>query len=367
MVFGELAGFQYCPLPVFSITTADLRSSHCARYRTGFNLFARLHSFCFRRFLREGERNGVKVVVFFVDLVGCEDAAFEQMSNEALDKLTDAPFLRRRGIFETAFLKHVGKGDGRRHFLGMSDDFHNTAHDVMFEFNVQRRVILSRNVENPSVVSDELIIFHRGYCQKRRFGSEVDDGRSLTVNETFADLGGNDVIGNGDGFAFVVAELFAGVMQVDVEMNIHELFEAVHNGGELVFAGREIMLPDFPGQAAINDSRRKTTFTGVPRGNANRGNVKVELIERFRERWISGEECRVDGDFDGRDDFAETLMILHLNDSKTVGIIDVVGVIRLGEFEERFGVAVIGDNNFACRAKLNIFRGKLFHAGIPPD
>lgn len=356
-----MAGFQESPLPVFSIATAALRSYHCARYCTGFNLFTRLHAFRFRRFLREGERNRVKVVVFFVDLVGREDSAVEQVRNEALDKLADAPFLRRRGIFETAFLKHVGEGDRGRHFLGMSDDFHNTAHDVMFEFNVQRRVVLSGNVENPSVVSEDLIAFHRGYGQKRRFSSEVDDGSPLTVNETFADFGGNDVVRNSDGVTFVVAELYAGVMQIDVEMKVHELFKAVHNGGELVFAGREIMLPNFPCQAAINDGRRKTTFIGVPRGNTNRGNVKIELIERFHERWISGGNNRINGQLDWRFDFTETLMILHLDDSNSVRVVDDIGVIRLGELEERFGVAVIGNNNFASRIQLNVLHGKFIH------
>lgn len=49
----------------------------------------------------------------------------------------------------------------------------------MPKLDVQRRVVLSWDVENTSVVSNELIIFHSGDGQKRRFGNEVNAGCPL--------------------------------------------------------------------------------------------------------------------------------------------------------------------------------------------
>lgn len=357
----------HLPLPGVLIATANCRKCHGTRNSRHLNLFAWFLLRYFTHFLRESERNRVVGSVFLVDLVGGDDAVVEQVLKETLDEIACALFLLRAGVFKPTFLEHVGKGDGRRHFFGVQDDFKDTANDVMFEFDNRRRVILMGNMEKSGVEGKELPVFHRGDAQERRFGGEFDDKGFLSVDFPFDDLGGKDVVGNGDGFAFVVAELYANVMQVDFEINIRKLFEACHNGSELIFAGIGVVVADFAGQPAIENGRRKFPFIGTPKGNANVGNVQIKLIERFGENRISGEKCRVDGDFDGRGDFTETLMIFHLDDSKAVGIIDVAGVTCLGELEKHLNIAVVRHDHFFHRINLDIGIRKFFHARVPPD
>ena len=129
----------------------------------------------------------------------------------------------------------------------MQDDFHDTAHDVMFDGREHGCVLLIGHVKKRGVVRNDLVVLQMSDSPKRRFGEKFDDGSLLAVDGVI-DLFARENVGKDSLlFAVVVTEVLAYIVEINVELNTHELFDAVVNGGKLVDTGFSVTSPNFAG------------------------------------------------------------------------------------------------------------------------
>ena len=99
------------------------------------------------RLFEECERNGVKTRASFFELERADNFVLAQVLEKCFDKIAHSSFDFFVSIFEPAFLKHVGKGDCRRHLLRVCFYFHNAMNDVVFDRDEHGRIVLIGHVE----------------------------------------------------------------------------------------------------------------------------------------------------------------------------------------------------------------------------
>lgn len=105
------------------------------------------------------ERNGVKTRASFFELKRVDDFVLVQVLEESLDKFANALFGFAVDVFEPTFLKHVGKGDCRRHLFRVCFYFNNAMNDVVFDRDEHGRIVLIGHVEERGFKRNDLIVF----------------------------------------------------------------------------------------------------------------------------------------------------------------------------------------------------------------
>ena len=234
----------------------------------------------------------------------------------------------------------------------MSNDFENPAQDVELDHDVQFRILLIGYVEQFGVEGKDLMILEAGDLPERRYFEQMNDGGFLAVDGSRDVLAGQKSREYVERFTFVVIELFATVVHGDVDLQAHEFFDGVHNGGTLVFTGFGVASADFACESAIDDCRRDIAVADVEFGNADGEDIAVKLVERLGD----GKHFAFFGiELERRNDFAKFFVILHFDKIRRLLARDNVAEVVVAEIEENFGETVVGNAERPGRVDLNIF------------
>ena len=82
-------------------------------------------------------------------------------------------------ILDSAFVKYVIKGNDRVHLVQF--DFLNAKHNIIFDGDVHRSILLIGNIKQSGIISNKLIIFDFSDSVKRRFAIKFDMVVSLPL------------------------------------------------------------------------------------------------------------------------------------------------------------------------------------------
>ena len=122
-------------------------------------------------------------VAFFGKLEVFDNGLVFEMFKESKHEFAGATFNFRVSFFEAALFKYLVEGDDRTHLL-VSDNFLNANHGIVLESNVHGGVLLLGNVEQLSVVSENLA-FGFSHGEERTGSVEENDGVSvLTIDSS---------------------------------------------------------------------------------------------------------------------------------------------------------------------------------------
>lgn len=251
-------------------------------------------------------------------------------------------------------MEDISESDDGNHLLGVSNDFKNATQDIGFDGDIHASVLLVGHVEKFSVTRQDLTAFNVGSdFPKRRNAVKINDCRFFAVDSSRGDAfarekGGDDFVG----IAAVVFEILASVSHVNGDLSAHELINGVIDGGTLVFAGIGVVIADFACDSAVEDRGRGVTVLSIPFADTAAKDSEVELVKRFRQSEIVEV---VDSDAEGRENIAEFIVIAFLADFQDFALLDSLLIVFIGEVEEAFGEAVVGENKFFCGIDLNVF------------
>ena len=100
-----------------------------------------------------------------------------EMFKEGKHEFAGAEFCFSVGFFEAALFKYLVEGDNRAH-LFVSDNFLNANHGVVFELDIHGGVLLSGNVKQLGVVSENLAF---GFSHGEKGTGSVEENDSVSV------------------------------------------------------------------------------------------------------------------------------------------------------------------------------------------
>ena len=304
------------------------------------------------RLFRAGELDRVVRNAMFDQLKIFDEVLVFKMFEEFDDVVASVELFIAATIFEAAFKEKVIESDGVRK-LGMSFNFNDTTHDIIFKFDIHFSILLFGHVKKFSVERHELIL-KTSDLPERRLIKKLNNSGSFAVDRGFGNSIGRQKRGNNfKGFAVVAVGFFAVIGHVNIGLEEHELIDTVQYVGKLVFTGLGFgTFVNFTSKAAINDAGSDETVADVIFGDTNAENVEVKLLNGFGK---SERRMLVNEDSERGKDFSEFLVIFNLDE--LFGLIAVVHVLI--HFDSKssdfFGEAIVGKENDFGRVSLNIF------------
>ena len=184
------------------------------------------------------------------------------------------------GLADSGAFENIGESKRRRHFVSL--DFSDAAHNVIFESDDERSVVLSRHVQKFGIVAKNLVAL-LGDNHDRRFVEKVNH----VVDGLPVDGGGNEFAGqNGRAkalfLAVIIAERLVGIRQVNVDNGLHEFGDAVLNCLALIFVDGAIAgFAGFAGKGAEYNGESRMDVADFLLTEAGGENSRVKFCERI--------------------------------------------------------------------------------------
>ena len=230
------------------------------------------------------ERDGVEGASLFVDLVVSYYSFTFEVLEDCYHKFPYATFNFQMSVFEPTLFEYISKCYCQCHLL-MPYALQYSPYDVKLDHDIQRRILLPRDVQQLSIKRKRLMILNASHFPYRRLVLQVYDCGLFAVYCRFPyDFAGQKISGNVRARSVFIIELSANISHDDFDLKTHEFFETVHDSGELVFVGFSFASANFASKPAIDHCRCDVSVTSAIFAYADNQNVAVKLVERFRQR-----------------------------------------------------------------------------------